>query len=691
MANRGARSVVNDSLDKPKALHARIVSGSAVLLAGSSLTIVMNLAYNVIIALFLGPAGFGHATVLYTLLTILSALALAFQIVTAKVVAQQSSLESKAQAYRIFHRAAWASGSLVALVLLLFRTSISDYLNLPDPVLVEMLAIGSGFFVPLGCRRGWLQGIYGFRGLAINLALEGAVRLSGSYALIWAGFGLRGVIAANAAAIVVAYLAVVPKLAAPTDNPLRLGKALSETYQALSFYAGQMLINSFDIVLVKHLFSAEMAGLYAAIALVGRVISVISSAVVNTMFPLVAGTGEKERKDFRVIATSLLLVLVAGSMLAIGLSCTPAWMWTKYLGAGFRLDGAYSLSYLATLYAIKSVIYSLSVVFITFEMSYKIANSNVVQLAFSAVLITGVYEFHSSLRAVILVQLALLTVLLFLSAIPLLTELRSSSAAYDEVQRRDPVRLVRRVSEDEVIAEFLRSDFANSGFRECPEALREIIVHPNFADAKENLKRRALHLLRHLSLWNEVPPDTDWYEVKINALALESVRVFPRAQWRKLARGNFSITRIAEDVRATRHKLNARFVTKISALEEQFREGKRGFGAVILLGQSTEKPVTVLDGNHRLVAAMLSAAGELPGLRFMCGLSPRMCDCCWYDTNLRALFRYAKNRLIATIRNQRAELRRTLREEDERPKQEKGVAAALEVSSLVKADDISTT
>jgi len=681
--------VVTDPPYKPRALHIRIMSGSAVLLAGSSLTTVINLAYNIVIALYLGPAGFGHATVVYTVLTILSALALAFQIVTAKVVAQQSSPEAKAQAYRVFHRAAATCGALLALVLLLFRTEISNYLNLPDPVLVEMLAIGSGFFVPLGTRRGWIQGIFGFRSLAINLVLEGGVRLGGSYAVIHAGYGLRGVIASNVAAIVVAYLAIAPKLAPSVSNSMRLKKPLRETCQAMSFYAGQTLINNFDIVLVKHLFSADMAGLYAAVALVGRVISTLSSAVVNTMFPLVAGTGEKERKDLRVIATSLLLVLVTGSVLAFGLRITPPWMWTKFLGSGFRIGGAYNLSYLAMLYAFKSVVYSCSVVFITFEMSYKIANSSAVQLAFSALLIAGVYEFHSSLLEVILVQLALLCVLAVFSAVPLLIDLRAGSKEAELKARGEPVRLIRRMAEDEVIAEFLRSDFSDADFRECPVAWRQIIIQPDFADARQNAQRRAIHLLRHLTLWNEIPSDTEWYEVEVNERALEQVRVFPRAHWRKLARGNFSITRIAEDVSARRHKLDAEFIAKITAIEEQLDGGYRRFGAVILLGRGKDEPVTVLDGNHRFVATMLM--GDLSRLRFVCGLSERMDECCWYKTNATTLARYAKNLLLAGLRNPKRKLLRSLIEtEIAEMEQGENAVGELEAGRLLEADDIRT-
>jgi hypothetical protein len=385
----------------------------------------------------------------------------------------------------------------------------------------------------------------------------------------------------------------------------------------------------------------------------------------------------------------LLLVFVTGSLFAVGLRFTPAWMWTKCLGAGFRMSGGYDLSYLATLYAIKSVIYSVSVVFITFEMAYKIANSNAVQLAFSAILIAGVYEFHSSLLEVILVQLAILTVLAVSSAVPMLIGLRSGPDESNAIEQLEPVSLLRKVSEDEVIAEFLRSDFSNAGFRECPVAWREIIMCPDLADAKENMKRRAIHMLRHLTLWNEIPHDTEWYEVRINKSALEQVRVFPRAQWRKLARGNFAITRITEDLRARRHKLNAKFISKITAIEEQLRQGDHEFGAVILLGESKEKPVTVLDGNHRLVATMTSAR-ELSGLRFMCGLSPQMDRCCWYKTNVATLFRYARHLLLVVLHDPRRKLLRALRK-DEELNPEKGAGAKLEVGGLVvEADDART-
>ena len=643
----------------PKSLQARIVSGSVVLLTGSGLTTAINLAYNIVVAQFLGPKGFGHATVVYTLLTVLSAVTLSFQIISTKLVAQQSSPEGMAAVYRGFHKSAWACGLLIGFVLLSFQHSISAYLNLPDPALVALLAIGAAFYVPLGSRRGYVQGTYGFRRLANNLVLEGSVRLVGSFLLVYAGFGVRGVIAANAAAIAVAYFAAIPRLPARIPNPLRASFAFRETSQALVFFSGQVLINNCDIVLVKHFFPAQIAGLYAAVAMVGRVIFAFSSAVVNTTFPLVAGTRDEERKDLRVIATSLLLVLGSGSLLAFGLCITPAWIWTSLFGPGFQIAGEYNLPSLLALYALATVVYSLSVVIITFEMSYKIANTSWVQLAFSGLLIAGICRFHESMHQVILVQLYLMAALLVSVAIPFLID--SLTSPSDLLVASDwPLKLIRRVSEDEVIAEFLKSDFNNPAFKEYQATMRKIVDRPNFDDGVENAKRRALLFIRHLALWREIPNGTQWYEVEVSESDLDHIRVFPRAQWRKLARGNFSINEVVENLHEHRHMLEAPFLSKISSIGDELARNDAEFGAVILIGLDENRPLAILDGNHRLVAALLASPRRLQKFRFICGLSPRMTECCWYNTNLVTLFRYATNVLAQAIRSPESELARLL-------------------------------
>jgi len=649
--------VSNHPIETSKKLRSRIISGSAVLLSGSSLTTAINLGYNIAVARYLGTIGYGHVAVVYTMLTIASAVTLSFQIVTAKVVAQQGSEENRSAAYRFLHRSAWSCGLFVACLLVVFRQSVAAYLRLPSPLLVVLLAIGAAFYVPLGCRRGYVLGACGFRKLASSLVLEAGARLVGSLVAVFLGFGVTGVIAANAAAEAVSWLVIPPALAASGKSPLAGFLALRELLQALVFFSGQVLINNSDIVLVKHFFAPATAGLYAAIALVGRVIFSFSAAVMNGMFPVVAGARHEERRNLSLIATSLLLVLGIGSAMALGLRIAPPSLWTTFFGAGFHIPGPYGLPYLLSFKAIVTMIFSLSIIVIAYEMSYRIANTSWVQLAIAGAVIAGICRFHSSLREVLFVQLLLMLLLLLVVGVPfLISTLRQAGSS---AQSASPaIRLIRHVSEDEVIAEFLRSDFDHNAYREYHESLRALVQQPNLDNPAECAQRRALLFVRHLALWKEIPVDTEWYEVDIRASGLDRIRVFPRARWRKLARGNPRLPDVVEKLAAQPMSDSADpFLRRIDGFRQRLARGEAPPGAVVLIGRSEYQPLTVIDGNHRLAAAVLQGS-DLRQLRVLCGLSARMDQCCWYRTNLLTLSRYGRNRVRHLTYRPEAELDR---------------------------------
>jgi hypothetical protein len=284
-----------------------------------------------------------------------------------------------------------------------------------------------------------------------------------------------------------------------------------------------------------------------------------------------------------------------------------------------------------------------------------------VQLAFSGVLIGAIYVFHSNLREVVLVQLALMAVLFVLVAVPFLVNSLSTPTPISYGASNSSFRIIRRISEDEAISEFLKSDFRCPEFRDY-QSMERLVTEPNLADPEENAKRRALLFIRHLALWKELPADTEWYEIEVSEADLANIRIFPRAQWRKVARGSFSAIEVAEGMRTRKHLLDDAFVKKIAAMTDCLNKGAADFASVILIGVNENEPLTVLDGNHRLTAAILATPSRLRKLRFFCGLSPRMQECCWYNSNLVTLFRYGKNVLSHTVRNPEAELARLLRD-----------------------------
>jgi hypothetical protein len=88
-------------------------------------------------------------------------------------------------------------------------------------------------------------------------------------------------------------------------------------------------------------------------------------------------------------------------------------------------------------------------------------------------------------------------------------------------------------------------------------------------------------------------------------------------------------------------------IAKIQQLRYRLLANDDIHGAVLLIGLDESNPVTVLEGNHRLTAALL-VSPEVMQKRFrvLCGFSPRMTESCWYRTNVPNLVRYLKNRIL---------------------------------------------
>jgi O-antigen/teichoic acid export membrane protein len=628
---------------KAKKLRQKLLGGSLTLLAGSGLVGITNLIFNVVTARLLGPTGFAHATAVYTLLMLASAITLSFQVVCAKYVASHETSDEKAAIFSALHQRAWFAGIGIGLLLFLFNRSIAAYLNLPDQVLISLLALGTAFYIPLGVRRGYVQGVQAFRALAVNFMLEGLVRLGGAVALIRIGLGVKGAVLASVIAVIASYFAAQPSPGLMSLRSHGVPISFGEGLQAIVFFSGQVIINNFDIVLVKHFFAADQAGIYAAVSLVGRLVNMCAWSVVNTMFPVSAAARSSDREARPVLFMSLILVLLILSVLILGLWAIPSFLWRTLFGAHFELGNYGGLAALLILYAVSTGIYSLSSVMITYEMSRKIANTSWAQLAFAGSLVIGICVFHQTLREVIFVQLVLMLILLVMVALPLL---RREIVPQEKTVPYSNLRVLRSLEEHEVIAEFLRSEFHHPEFEEYREEFGHLVSRPDLASHRENALRRALLFLRRGAMWRELPEDTQWYQVEISVSDLARVRFFPRAQWRRVAEGSFYLTDMVECLRQKwQESPENEFFRKLERMTNSMRNSVVN-PTVLLIGVDERSPLTILDGNHRIAAALLAhPPAALESFRFICGLSPVMTRCCWYRTNVNTLWRYLTNLL----------------------------------------------
>jgi O-antigen/teichoic acid export membrane protein len=398
-----------------RSARSTMLNGSAIMLVAMMLVNVFNFAYNMVMARMLGPAAFGNINAAVTLLLLASCISLAFQLVCAKFVARNQADWGKAAVVHSLLRKAWIVSLAVGAVLFLAQKPIATYLNVPSPWIIGLLAVGIGAYAPLGVKRGAMQGVCAFPRLGTNFVLEALTRFFLGAGLVIAGYGVLGAVGAISASVIVACF--IPRI--PAQLRVQAGTAeppsYAEAIQAIVFFIGQVIINNIDILLVKHFFPSDPAGVYAAISQIGRLLYFASwFGVVNAMFP-VAAAASPEQKKAHGIGLPLLLVLGLSLVFIAGAALFPHLIMGVIFGSRFI-----EIGWLLALYATATGLYSLSVVFIAYEMSRRIANTGWLQLMFSGALVLGIGLFHHSLHQVIMVRIVLMAAMLCLVAVPFL-------------------------------------------------------------------------------------------------------------------------------------------------------------------------------------------------------------------------------------------------------------------------------
>jgi hypothetical protein len=375
------------------------------------------------------------------------------------------------------------------------------------------------------------------------------------------------------------------------------------------------------------------------------VVYILSWSVVNGMFPFSAGARSDEGDGKTALITALLLVLLITAGFTVGAWLMPATVWHSILGPGFPSGSENPYTSLLVLYSATTGLYAMSVVLMSYEISRKIGHVSWLQLAFSVAIIGGIYLLHHSLHQVIAVQTAFMALLLATVSV---TFLRSQAARRRSVVNhgigRRTLSKIRRVSEDEVIAEFLKSEFYFPEFEEYRGHLEQVVGHPDLSNERENALRRALLYRRRGPLWRELPRDTEWWEIELQPEDLHRVRVFPRNYWRKLAGTSYYLPDVVNTVRnRIRRNSQESYILKLRDFSRQIPLGVER-SSVLMIGVDESGPFTIIEGNHRMTAAGVAYYGEVfPGYRYFCGFSPHMTDCCWYQTDFATLVRYACN------------------------------------------------
>lgn len=385
----------------------------------SSTTVVNlgNYLFNLILGYWLGPARFADVNLLVTLLLVASFITSAMSTTTAKFAATYVAAE---QAERLTALHAWLrthayrAGIVLALLLLCSAPWLVSLFHMHSVWSFVLLGVSFPLFFPLAIDRGMLQGKANFVKLAMSQQAEMWVRLGAAIGFVALGLAVNGAAAALPLSIFAAW--VVTRSGKPHQSEKKIALSQEEKRAIITYLLpvaiglmGQIIINNSDVLLVKVFFPTYRAGLYAALALIGRIVFFSTWSIVLIIFPLVAQRQQKGLPHRFLLWLALGTVLVvSGAIIAITF-WQPGEVITLLFGKKYL-----AIAPLLWLYALATAFYTLANVIVSYNLSLGKGKGNYLVLLAGLVQVGMLLAWHSNLWIVVMIQVYVMAGLLLL-------------------------------------------------------------------------------------------------------------------------------------------------------------------------------------------------------------------------------------------------------------------------------------
>lgn len=328
--------------------HDDFVRHGATVFVAQGLVNVLNFAFYVVVSRRLGVGDYGTLNGLaaaFTVLTVPSAIATTIVVKYAaefRAVGDLARLRALTlRIFKIFGLAALAVMAIGALLSPLLATFY--HIDAIAPVVLSVAVLGLNVLLPV--LRGVFNGVENFRASAISVLIEAVAKVVLAFALTALGFGLDGALTAwllgTLASLVWTAAVLANAQRGELPAPLRLDyQRLARTTVAVAL--ATLCIASLgysDIVIVKHVFDAQTAGLYAAAALAGKILFFLVAFVPTIILPRAINRAAAGLPMAGVLlqAMSVIAALAGGGLVLFALAA-PAVIRTL-TGAAF-LDAA---------------------------------------------------------------------------------------------------------------------------------------------------------------------------------------------------------------------------------------------------------------------------------------------------------------------------------------------------------------
>lgn len=371
-----------------------------------------NYLYNLILGRVLGPTQFADAAVLITFLLVLSFIAMTFQLVTAKFSVLFENELFKNFIAKVYKQAFWV-GLFLGILIIAFASNLQAVFNTTSSTMFVIFGCGVPLYFLMSVNRGAFQGKKAYKSLSITYQGEMLSRLLVTLGIILV-FNIK-TSAVIAIGILISFVfGLFPfkakQISFKKSEPLEItySKQIKNFFLLTAFYElTQIIINNSDILLVKHYFESYEAGLYASLALIGRIVYFIAWMFVMLLLPAVVEL-KKEGKETASILFKY-VGYIAGISIVIVLGCLllPELIINILFGEQYL-----AMAPLLWKYAIATSMFAISNIFAYYYLSLDKYIPVIISGVFGMLQMLLVVFYHDNLEQVVLMQIIAMALLL---------------------------------------------------------------------------------------------------------------------------------------------------------------------------------------------------------------------------------------------------------------------------------------
>ena len=279
------------------------------------LFLIKNLIFNFFTGRILGPEQYG---ILATLMSFLSLYGIPSEIIQNVTSRYTTRFNEKKENGKIKYMTKfflknsliWATVAFILLALISIPLSEKLGINYWLMIFTHLL-IFVNFISPI--PKGILQGKKRFAKLGITSLIEGVFKLALAIVLIYLGFAVFG---AMQAVLFAALISIVfsfyfcREVIKSKPEKTELKEIKFGPY--FIFMWTLMIFLSLDIILAKYFLSPNLAGKYAAISLIGKIIYLGTNSITRVMFPIASERHERKQDTKEILFKSIKLTLILG-------------------------------------------------------------------------------------------------------------------------------------------------------------------------------------------------------------------------------------------------------------------------------------------------------------------------------------------------------------------------------------------